>query len=45
VQVPYATLHPFVVAEMDFGSTGATIPVADCAPGKEVQLDTGWMSA
>jgi transposase len=44
VHVPYATLHRFAVAELDFGATAATMPVADCAPGKEVQLDTGWMT-
>jgi len=44
VQVPYATLHRFAVTELEFGATGLTMPVADCAPGKEVQLDTGWMT-
>jgi len=43
VDVPYPTLHRFAVAELGFGRTAATIPVADCAPGEEVQLDTGWM--
>ena len=42
--VPYATLHRFAVAEIGFGSGGATIPVADCAPGKELQVDKGWMT-
>jgi transposase len=43
VQVPYATLHRFAVAELGFGRTAATVPIADCAPGEELQVDTGWM--
>ena len=43
VDVPYPTLHRFAVAELGFGRTAATIPVADCGPGEEVQLDTGWV--
>jgi transposase len=43
VQVPYGTLYRFAVEELHFGSTAATVPVADCAPGEELQLDTGWM--
>ena len=43
VWIPYATLHRFAVAELDFGRTAATVPVADGAPGHEVQLDTGRM--
>jgi transposase len=42
-QVPYPTLHRFAVAELGFGHEAPTIPVDDCAPGAEVQLDTGWM--
>ena len=44
VQVPYATLHRYAVAELSFGRTAATIVVADCGPGEEIQLDTGWMT-
>jgi transposase len=44
VQVPYATLHRFAVAELGFGRTAATVPIADCEPGTELQVDTGWMS-
>src|SRR5512140_1681308 len=44
VDIPYPTLHRFAVAELDFGRTAPTIPVADCEPGEEVQLDTGWMT-
>lgn len=43
VDVPYPTLHRFAVSELDFGRSAATIPVADCGPGQELQLDTGWM--
>ena len=42
--VPYATLHRFAVKELGFGHAAPTIPVSDCAPGEEVQLDTGWMT-
>jgi transposase len=44
VAVPYPTLHRFAVAELSFGRTAATIAVADCGPGEEIQLDTGWMT-
>lgn len=43
VQVPYATLHRFAVAELGFGRCAATVPIIDCAPGEELQVDTGWM--
>lgn len=43
VLVPYPTLHRFARDELDFGRSSPTIPVADCEPGEEVQLDTGWM--
>ncbi len=43
VQVPYATLHRFAVAELGFGRTAATVPIADCDPGSELQVDTGWV--
>jgi len=45
VEVPYATLHRFAVRELGFGHQAPSIPVSDCAPGAEVQLDTGWMVA
>lgn len=41
--VSYATLHRYAVEELGFGRRAATIPVADCGPGEEVQLDTGWV--
>jgi hypothetical protein len=44
VRVPYPTLHRYAVAELGFGRTAATILVADCGPGEELQLDTGWMT-
>lgn len=44
VRVPYPTLHRYAVAELGFGRTATTIAVADCGPGEEVQLDTGWMT-
>ena len=43
VDIPYATLHRFAVAELGFGRRAPTIPVADGEPGEELQLDTGWM--
>jgi hypothetical protein len=43
VEVSYATLHRFAIAELEYGRHGLTIPVADCEPGAEVQLDTGWV--
>lgn len=43
VRVPYPTLHRFAVAELGFGHRAATIAVADCGPGEEVQVDTGRM--
>jgi transposase len=44
VHVPYPTLHRYAIAELDFGRTAATLPVADCGPGEELQVDTGWMT-
>jgi transposase len=41
VEVSYMTLYRFAVEELDFGRGTSTIPVADCEPGEEVQLDTG----
>ncbi len=43
VDVPYATLRRFAIEELGFGRTAPTIAVADCGPGEEVQLDTGWI--
>ncbi len=44
VIVSYATLRRFAIAELGLGDTAPTLPVADGAPGEEVQLDTGWMT-
>jgi hypothetical protein len=43
VQIPYATLHRFAVAELGFGRRATTIAILDGAPGDELQLDTGWV--
>jgi transposase len=43
VQIPYPTLNRFAVSQLGFGRGAPTIPVADCKPGQELQLDTGWM--
>lgn len=45
VEIPYATLHRFSVAELDYGRGRRTIPVSDPEPGIELQLDTGWVGA
>jgi transposase len=44
IKIPYATLHRFAVAVLDFGRTAPTIPVSDCEAGQELQVDTGWMT-
>jgi transposase len=43
VLVSYPSLWRFAVSELSFGRQGGTVPVADCSPGEEVQLDTGWV--
>lgn len=45
VLVSYPTLRRFAISELGFGGKAATIPVADCGPGEELQLDTGWVGA
>jgi hypothetical protein len=44
VALPYATLRRFAIVACGFGRTAPTVPVADCGPGEEVQVDTGWMT-
>lgn len=44
IQISYATLHRFALAELGFGRRAPTIAVADCGPGEELQCDTGWMT-
>jgi hypothetical protein len=43
VLVSYPSLWRFAVGELGFGRGGGTVPIADCEPGEEVQLDTGWV--
>jgi len=43
VRVSYATLRRFAMERLGFGKGRATIPVSDGEPGKEVQIDTGWV--
>ena len=43
VLVPYPTLHRFATQELGFGRAAPTIPVADGAPGDELEVDTGWV--
>jgi transposase len=43
VELSYAALRRFAVAELGFGRVSATLPVADGQPGDELQIDTGWM--
>ena len=45
IQIPYSTLHRFAVAELGFGRSAATVAVADGDPGRELQVDTGWMGS
>ncbi len=44
VEVSYDTVRRFALAELGFGRAAPTVPVADCEPGEEVQVDTGWMT-
>ena len=39
VHVSYATLHRFAVLELEFGRSATTVPLLDCAPGEELQVD------
>jgi len=43
VRVSYTTLWRFAIAELGWGAGETTVPLADGEPGKEVQLDTGWV--
>jgi transposase len=43
VVIPYPTLHRFAVSELGFGRGSVTVPVCDGEPGKELQVDTGWV--
>ncbi len=44
VLISYPTLRRFALEELSWGRAAPTIPLADCGPGEEVQLDTGWMT-
>jgi len=44
VAIEYPTLRRFALAELGFGRGAPSVPVADCDPGAEVQIDTGWMT-
>ena len=44
IAVPYGTLYRYAVTELSFGRSAPTLAVADGEPGKEVQIDTGWMT-
>lgn len=43
VHVPYSTLHRYAKKELGFGRARATVPVDDGEPGRELQVDTGWV--
>jgi transposase len=45
ITIPYATLHRYAVAELEFGRTAATVAIADGEPGQELQVDTGWVGS
>lgn len=45
IDVAYPSLYRFAVSELSFGKGKSTIPVADCGPGEEIQLDTGRMGS
>jgi transposase len=43
--VSYATLRRFAISELGFSVGESTIPVSDGEPGKELQIDTGWVGS
>jgi transposase len=43
ILVPYSTLHRYAVERLDFGRAAPTVPVVDGEPGRELQVDTGWV--
>jgi transposase len=44
LRLPRATLYRFATAVLGAGRSAPTIPVADGAPGEELDVDTGWMT-
>jgi hypothetical protein len=43
VQVSYGTLRRFAIERLGHREGRSTIPVSDGEPGREIQLDTGWV--
>jgi transposase len=43
-EVPYSTLYRYALVKLDYRQGPVSVPIADCAPGEEVQVDTGWMT-
>jgi transposase len=43
VSIGYPTLYRFAVEQLQFGRAAATIPVLEGEPGRELQVDTGWV--
>jgi len=41
VEVSYAMLRRYAIAELGFGKRALTVPVVDAQPGEELQLDVG----
>lgn len=41
IAVPYRTLHRYCATELGYGRRRSTVPVCDCAPGSELQIDFG----
>jgi len=41
VEVSYAMLRRYAIAELGFGKRAPTVPVVDAQPGEELQLDVG----
>jgi transposase len=44
VEIGYDTLRRYALEHLGFANTAPGVPVADCEPGEEVQVDTGWMT-
>jgi hypothetical protein len=43
VSITYPTLYRFAVEQLQFGRAATTIPIIDGEPGRELQVDTGWV--
>ena len=44
VEIEYPTLRRFGLEQFGFGRGPPSVPVVECEPGKEVQVETGWMT-